>query len=696
MKQLTGSKLMIIAAVCGILAAVLTVFYLKMVENKYRKAAEPKQRTEVAVVVTKQNLDKGQMLTEQMLAARKVPEAFLPSNPILAKDYKKVINRTLMMPVQRGRPMTWEAITGKAARTFSEVVDLGRRAMSIKVSKIDSFDGLLRPGDRIDLMGNFTLSNLGLNEAVNDSASQQKSEEIVMPVLENVEVLSAGREDLNGRRYEKTPSRNSVDGFDMEFTIITVNLSPKQVARMELAQETGSLFAVLRHPKETGMSGYQYAGVDLLLEEQAAETIDIVVDENGRPIGKIVGDNIVDFNGKIIGKVVGGKAVGFDGKPIGQIIRNVSPDDPILLVTETADIVRDKDGNVLGRVVDGKLIDESGNVIGEVRDGKVVGADGKVLGEVERGVALDANGNVVDLKGSTAAVNSTHRQQVVRDKDGNIIGKVVNGQVVDENGRVIGKLDKDGNPIGHDGRSLGTTAEVMVDRNGKVVASEEKVVRDADGNIIGRVVDGKVVDENGEVIGTVDKAGNVRSLSGEEMGTVDTVMMDESGAVVGGVAEVVRDADGNIIGRVENGQVVDKDGKVIGRVDKNGNAVGMDGNSLGSVEKVVTNTDGQVVGDLVEVVRDKDGNIIGRLVDGKVIDADGNVVGMLKDGKVVDSNGRVLFEPVSVSAESPAAVDAEMRRQQDEQVVRSVEFIDFISGGTAKDGILPVVRVRLE
>jgi len=696
MKELTGSKLMIIAAVCGILAAVLTVVYLKMVENKYKKAAEPKQMAEVTVVVSKQDLGKGQVLTVQMLAARKVPEKFLPSNPILAKDYKKVVNRTLMMPVQRGRPMTWEAITGKAARTFSDNIELGRRAVSIKVSKIDSFDGLLRPGDHIDLMGNFTLSNLGLNEAVNDAATEKKSEEIVMPVLENVEVLSAGREDLNGRRYEKAPARNSVDGFDMEFTVISLNLTPKQVARLELAQRTGSLFAVLRHPKETGKADFQYQGVDLLLQEQSDGRIDIVVDASGKPIGKIIGDNIVDFNGRIIGKIVNGKAVGFDGKPIGQIIRNVDPNDPILRVKETADVVRDKDGNIIGKVVDGKVVDKNGNVIGEVRDGKVIAADGKELGTIEKNVALDANGNVVDMNDSTAAVNATHRQQVVRDKNGKVIGRVVNGKVVDENGRVIGELDENGNPVGHDGKSLGTTAEVMVDRTGKVVAREERVVRDADGNIIGRIVDGKVLDENGKVIGRVNKDGTIRDLDGNILGKADTVMLGKDGTVVGGVSEVVRDANGNIIGHVENGKIVDANGNVIGKVDENGNPIGKDGKVIGNIDKVVTNADGELVEDMSEVVRDKDGKIIGKLVDGKVVDSDGNVVGRLKDGKIVDEEGRVIADNINVTAESPTAVDAEMQQQDADNVVRSVEFVDFISGGTAKDGIVPVVRVRLE
>ena len=52
---------------------------------------------------------------------------------------------------------------------------------------------------------------------------------------------------------------------------------------------------------------------------------------------------------------------------------------------------------------------------------------------------------------------------------------------------------------------------------------------DASGNIVGRVIDGKVIDENGEVIGKVDANGNAISLSGENLGKVEKVLVNEAG-----------------------------------------------------------------------------------------------------------------------------------------------------------------------
>jgi len=466
MKIQSGLRLTIIAVICGIAAATLTVFYLKQVETKYRKASQPVQRALVAVVVPKVDIKKGSVITPKIVASRNVPQEFLPSNAILAKDFKKVVNRTLLMSVQKGRPVTWEAVTGKSAKTYSENIELGRRSRSVKVNKIDSFDGLLRPGDRIDLVGNFTLSSLGLAQATGTGTTP---ENIVMPILENVEVLAAGKEDMYGRKYEYSNNKKSPDGFNMEFTIIGLNLTPKQVARVELAEGVGEMFAVLRHPKDTSVAGFKYVGVELLFEKDEPKKIDLVMGADGKPIGRIVGDNIVDENGNIVGKIVNGKAVSFDGSPLGTIVENVNHDDPMLSVAEVVDVVRDADGNIIGKVVDGKIIDEFGNVVGKIKDGQAVSLTGEVIGTVDKGVALDINGNEVDLSTSTAV--SVIAEQVVRDADGNVIGTIVDGKVVDENGNVIGEVI-DGKVVDADGNVIADNVTIKAEMPERIEAED--------------------------------------------------------------------------------------------------------------------------------------------------------------------------------------------------------------------------------
>ena len=691
MKQLSGATLFVVAIICGLIAAGLTVFYMEQIESKYRQAAQPPKLETQRVVMVRKNMLKGQKLREADIGALAIPVKYLPSNVVLAEDYKKAINRTLMLPVEGGRPMTWDLLTGVDTDTFSDIIEHGRRAKSIKIKKIDSFDGLLRPGDIIDIMGTFDMADLGMPL----SSGNRGSSNVVMPVLERVEVLEAARVDINGTRYELMPNKNSADGINLDFTLITLNLSPRQVARVEMANITGQIYAVLRNTLDTSTANYEYLGVELLREAAAIECIDIVLDANGKPLGRVVGDNVVDDKGNIIGNIIDGKAVGLDGKSLGRIVENVCPDDAINRVDKIADVVRDENGNIIGMLINGEVVDKAGNVIGTMKDGKPVGANGQSLGTIERGVALDKDGRAVDINNSRAASGDSRRGTVVRDSNGNVVGRVVNGQVVDSSGRVVGKIGKNGTAVGIDGKSLGTVEEVIVDRNGNVVGREQRVVRDADGNIVGRVVDGKVLDSSGNVVGVVDADGVARSSDGVKLGSVETVIVGKDGKITATVSEVVKDAEGNVVGRVVDGQVVDANGNVVGQV-VNGRVVDSNGNVIGEVEKVVVGENGRELQSSVEVVRDAEGNIIGILINGEVVDNAGNVIGRLVNGQILDSKGNVLYDNVTVTSEAANAVAAELRSVSHDRGIPKIRIVDFIPGGSAKDGITPVLKVRVE
>lgn len=114
---------------------------------------------------------------------------------------------------------------------------------------------------------------------------------------------------------------------------------------------------------------------------------------------------------------------------------------------------------------------------------------------------------------------------------------------------------------------------------GNYVIGDDGYLRDANGNIIGRILpDGTVVDLNGNVIGHINENGEFVGLDGKVRGKTS-----KDGYVVGDDG-YLRDANGNIIGRVlPDGTVVDLNGNVIGHINENGEFVGLDGKVMGKV-----------------------------------------------------------------------------------------------------------------
>ena len=677
MSSVSGKKLLIIAIACGVLAALMGWAYLKAKESQYRNAYKPAAQVMVSVVVPKVDIGKAQTLSSENVAALQMPSEYLPSNAVLAQDWSRVENRMTVTPLQRGRPITWDAIDSAVASRLSENVELGKRLKTVQVNKINSFDGMLRPGDRIDLLGSFSAGDVGLQQQPN------YSDEVVMTVLENVEILAAGREDATGKKYERHQDRNSVDGFNMSFTTLSLMLTPTQAARVEVAEKAGELVAVLRNPKDTSNAGLEQITVSSLLDPLPEETVDVVLDANGNLLGRIIGDNVVDANGKIIGRIIDGKAIGLDGKVLGRIVRGLAADDPLLRMHEIASVVRDAQGNVIGKIVDGKIVDRHGSVIGSYVDGKAVGLDGNELGRVEKDVALDANGQVIDMRSSqvqSASSAQTQERQVVRDANGKIIGFVDGEQIKDAAGNVIGHI-KDGQAIGLDGKVMGTLSTALFDAYGNLIGETGEFVRGADGKIIGSIIDGKLVDADGKVLGTV-KDGKVVDANGKVLGVVEQTLLGADGKPLADAAQVVRDADGNIIGSVVGDQIIDSQGRTVGRI-KNGKAVDAQGNAIEGARLDVQQ-------DVVQIVRDAQGNVIGTLRGDRVFDASGKLIGRLVDGKIVDENGNVLYRGVTVGLETPRdAANSKPKRE-------AARMIQFIPGGTGSNGVIPVQTLRLE
>ena len=658
-------SLMAIALVLGLIATGLALLYLKNREEALRLQYQKKPEKMIAVIVPKRDLYPGEQITTETAARRPIPATYVSPDVITAANFRQYAGRRLQLPAQRGKPIPLASLSGLSLEDFSDLVKKGRRAVTIKVDRVNSFDGMLRPGNHIDLMVAMAVDEALL--PLTEGLDQAGAEEAIFPLLENVVVLATGDNDIG----ELTSPRAGVVATDQDFTSITLDLYPEQVAMIKSADQVGYLIAALRNREDDGTSGFDVVRpsslYDLMQKVRVAASARasklVAVDANGNVLGKIVGDTVYDEQGNVVGRVdengdildvsgqvIGRKqmaqvALGNDGKPIGTIVGDKVYDDSgnvIGRVDESGRIVS-TDGDIIGNASSAVAVDSSGNVIGNVVDGVVYDNNGNVVGRV------DASGNVVDNTGRR--IGSTSGKVAVG-RDGKAIGKIVGNKVVDENGNVIAHVAADGSIVDLDGQVIGES------RDNVTVAD---VALDENGNVIGRIdQSGNVIDEFGNVVGRVSADGSVIGNDGKLIGSVaEDVLLDSSGNLV---ASEMLDADGNVIGKVIGGKVYDDKGQVIGRVDDQGRmvpiekagkagklsttAVGDDGRVLGTIidGKVYSET-GELIGTVDEAgnVVDLDGNVIGSEKQGELaIDANGNVLGVIRDGVVYDDSGNAI------------------------------------------------------
>lgn len=392
-------------------------------------------------------------------------------------------------------------------------------------------------------------------------------------------------------------------------------------------------------------------------------------DNDNNFLGRVGSDARV-FNAKNeeVGKVEFGGAVLKDGKNIGYALYDM--------------YVYDNDANVIGYITrDGNVLTVNGRKLGRIDKGFLINGENKVAGRGNRDFYIRNQNNVVlgelELNGSLV------------DSANHVIGSLKdNGRILDSNGNVLAiakplqyySLLKELTEA-EEARLAAEKAEAerlaaeQAAAAGNYVIGDDGYLRDANGNIIGRILpDGTVVDLNGNVIGHINENGEFVGLDGKVKGKTS-----KDGYVVGDDG-YLRDANGNIIGRVlPDGTVVDLNGNVIGHINENGEFVGLDGKVMGKVNGggadwyskpvqigaipeigvvgeeemkkyrkslgIALTPDGEYLGDIMDdgSVVDKKGNVVGKkMPDGLIIDDDGTLIG-IEEVKKPDSSG--MFVP---------------------------------------------------
>lgn len=296
-------------------------------------------------------------------------------------------------------------------------------------------------------------------------------------------------------------------------------------------------------------------------------------DNDNNFLGRVGSDARV-FNAKNeeVGKVEFGGAVLKDGKNIGYALYDM--------------YVYDNDANVIGYITrDGNVLTVNGRKLGRIDKGFLINGENKVAGRGNRDFYIRNQNNVVlgelELNGSLV------------DPANHVIGSLKdNGRILDSNGNVLAiakplqyysllkeLTEAEAARLAAEKAEAERLAAEQAAAAGNYVIGDDGYLRDANGNIIGRILpDGTVVDLNGNVIGHINENGEFVGLDGKVKGKTS-----KDGYVVGDDG-YLRDANGNIIGRVlPDGTVVDLNGNVIGHINENGEFVGLDGKVMGKV-----------------------------------------------------------------------------------------------------------------
>lgn len=221
-------RALVIALLVSLVGVALLAIYMRRFEEE-ASGGEP-----VKLLVAVKPIEAGALITDEMLATRAVPRAYVEDRAVLETERAKIIGLRVGHTVQAQQTMMWTdlAIAMEKGRSLSSLIQPGMRAVTVRTKhNEDKGFSLIRPGDRIDVI------------AITPSEKKETDQRSSIVLLQNVLVLAVGL-DTGADLTEKPTSSQPQD------LVLSLSLTVPEAQLLALATEKGPLMVALRNPDD--------------------------------------------------------------------------------------------------------------------------------------------------------------------------------------------------------------------------------------------------------------------------------------------------------------------------------------------------------------------------------------------------------------------------------------------------------------
>ena len=239
--------LIVIALGCGLVAS---IGISQVMEGRSANANSPKIQT-AKILVANTEINTGEVIDAQMVRLEEWPKGTVPEGAIT-----KLEDIDGARPRQRiftGEPILEAKLigTGEMAEDASLRLREGYRAVSVKVSLDQSVTGLIRPGDRVDVLAY-------LRKSADIPQTMTKT------VLENARVFAVN---------DKLDRSIDDDGKGIKVSTVTLEVKPQDVERLMLANQLGKILLSVRRPDDESRRDSRGAVAESLLHNSNETTV---------------------------------------------------------------------------------------------------------------------------------------------------------------------------------------------------------------------------------------------------------------------------------------------------------------------------------------------------------------------------------------------------------------------------------------
>ena len=231
-------KLLFAAVIVGGLAALLMGLFAKQQSDKVGDALGEQRE----VVKAARDIPPNTALTPDLVVTAPVPLKFLPPNPIFKADLDIYIGTPVAVNIQAGSMvLTSDFAVAEVSRDLSSKIPGGERALSIPVDAISGLSGLLVPGDRVDILGTFPVSDKEQN--VVDAKGEEAMGFVTMTLLQNVTLLAVGQQ-------VSEVAKSGSESSQSMYNTVTLSVTVEEAELLTITQTRGKMQLLLRNRED--------------------------------------------------------------------------------------------------------------------------------------------------------------------------------------------------------------------------------------------------------------------------------------------------------------------------------------------------------------------------------------------------------------------------------------------------------------
>jgi pilus assembly protein CpaB len=185
------------------------------------------------------------LITADMLETHELDAAAVLPGALTSQQL--AVGMVARIPIYRGEQVVPEKLidqAGAAAESLSYIVPPGRRAMAVRVDRVVQAGGLIRPGDRVDIIAVLDMVYRQVGGGV------EFDQKAVITLAQNIEVLAVEQELQNRVVGDDGQAGVPLDQPDSDpgATVVTLALTPQEAQNLLLAEETGAIRLAVRPP----------------------------------------------------------------------------------------------------------------------------------------------------------------------------------------------------------------------------------------------------------------------------------------------------------------------------------------------------------------------------------------------------------------------------------------------------------------